>query len=101
MLKFRLQSLTKALLLLVIGTHIIWRILGQLSPTSEVLTDCHCSLLQVQEFSTLQFDFSLRHKVMTESSLKLIPIDILRMSVGCDISSPPIRCWAIQLVGSK
>src|SRR5438128_1116089 len=48
-----------------------------------------------------ELDLSFWHKVMAEGGLELSPIDVFRMSMGCNISCPPIGCWASQLVGSK
>ena len=90
--------MTETILLLLIRVHVISRITGQLSPTSKVLSDCHGSLFQIQEFSALQFDLSRRYMMVAEGSLEVCPTDVVGVVMCSCECGPPICCCSCQLV---
>jgi hypothetical protein len=94
-----LQSIEETLLLLLIGIHIIWSIVGKLREMADVLTHRHGSLVQILEL-LLDLDNTLRYVMRSESHLELIPVDGVRFFMSFYICIPPISCRSYQLMRS-
>jgi hypothetical protein len=84
-------------MLLLVGIHVVGSVVGELRETSDVLAQCHGSLLQILEL-LLELDYTLRYVMRSESHLELILVDGVRFFMSFDICIPPIRCGAYQLV---
>jgi hypothetical protein len=93
-----IQSIKETLLLLLIGIHVVRSVAGMLRETSDVLANCHGSLLQILELLLLKFDNPLRYMMRSESHLELIPVDAFGFFMSFYICIPPIRCRAYQFV---
>jgi hypothetical protein len=84
-------------LLLLIGAHITWSIVGKLCEMSDVLTHHHGSLLQILEL-LLVLDNALRYVMRVESLLELMLVDGVRFFMSLHICIPPINCMSYQLM---
>jgi hypothetical protein len=78
-------------LLLLVGIHVVWSVLGKLREMSDILAHYHGSLLQILELLLLELDNTLRYMMRSESHLELIPVDAFGLFMSFYICNPPIR----------
>jgi hypothetical protein len=93
-----IQSIQKAILLLLISVHFIGSIASQVSELGDILVHRHGPLLQILKLLLLQLHDSLGYMVWKESSSKLQPVDALRFLMGFHISFQPVGCRTKKLV---
>jgi hypothetical protein len=92
------QSIQKAILLLLISVHFIGRRARPLSELGDILVHRHGPLFQIFELLLLHIHHSLGYMVCTKSISKLWPVDTLEFLMGFHVSIPPVDCWSRELV---
>jgi hypothetical protein len=92
-----IQSIHKAVLLLLININFMRSIARQLSELGDVLVHSHGPMFQILKL--LQLDNSLGNMMCMESSSKFWPADDIGFLMGFHISIPPVDCRTRKLVG--
>jgi hypothetical protein len=93
-----IQTIQKAILLLLIGVHFIGSIARQLSELDDTLILRHGLLFQILNRLLLQLHHSLGYMVCTERSSKLWLVDALRFLMGIHVCIPPVGCRTRKLM---
>jgi hypothetical protein len=92
-----IQSIQKAILLLLISVHFIGSIARQLSKLGDILIHRHGPLFQILEL-LLQLDYSMGNMVCMQSSSKFWPLSALEFLMGFHVSIPLVICRTKKLV---
>ena len=86
----KIQPFSEAILLLLICVNVVHGVSGYLHELSDILHDCHGSLLQVAKLFRFHLHNSFWNVVFAEGFLEFLPGDILGIFRGLAVIIPPL-----------